>query len=208
MDESATSGSGAPPVAPGPVEAAPRQSNWPTVLGIIACVLGGLAALGGCFGAGSLTIVRMMANAVPPEEAEAFRMMTQNMWFYALNAILYLVLGGLLAIGGVGLLMRRPWSRPTILLWSVLKILYAFGSSIVNYQVQMHWAEAMQNDPSMQGMGGMMTMMMGVFGIAGIVIGILWYSALPVFMIVWFMRRTVRTEVRSWAAAREEPNRS
>ena len=40
---------------------------------------------------------------------------------------------------------------------------------------------------------------MTMIGGLGVIIGLLWGWALPVFFLIWFSRAGVRSEVRSWS---------
>src|SRR5262245_34323988 len=52
-----------PPISPGAMPA--RQSSWPTVLGVIAVVIGSLGVIGqGCLGALGLILQPVMFNAM------------------------------------------------------------------------------------------------------------------------------------------------
>ncbi|MEO0414438.1 MAG: hypothetical protein AAF226_05745, partial [Verrucomicrobiota bacterium] len=156
----------------------------------------------------------MMARTMPSassmgaEEQEAmdsmmefFEVFASQVWVHYICLFISLML----FVGGVMLLMRYRVSRLVLLGYSVGKLI--FGSLAV---VMM----ALAQKKMMSAMTGMMTSMeeelsesdaamfdSGVFAFyesgatIGMVIGIIWNAALPVFLLIWLMRKVIRTEI-------------
>ena len=89
-------------------------------------------------------------------------------------------------------------------------MIFVVVNSVVGYLIQIAQAEAMQeaiaNDPNVPaGLSAMMGSMMQAFGVFGVLIGVLWGWALPVFLFIWFSRKKIRTETAGWAAPTGQP---
>ncbi len=193
-----------------PAEVPPSPSTWPTVIGVIAIVLGGLGALFGCLGAFSPLFMGMMQSIVPEGQVTGLEgMMDWAVWLVAL-AVVSMLIAVLLLVAGIGITKRRAWGPKVALVWAGLKMIFVVVNSVIGYLVQIAQFEAMQeamaNDQNMPaGMGAFMGSLMQAFGIFGLLIGVLWGWALPVFLFIWFARKKIRTETAGWAAPTEPP---
>ncbi len=181
----------------------PRKTTWPMVIGIIAIILGSLAALQGCMGLGWSAVAGVFTSALPEEQAgmmDATKALTPLMM---ISAGLTLAVAIVLLIGGIGLTKRSPRSPKTCRIWAGLKMLLVVYSSIVGYLVQQAQMEAMQRmleeDPNMAGaMPGFFGTIMAIVGPLFLVFAIVWGWALPIFMLIWFSRRKINAEVAQW----------
>ncbi len=206
-DHSSEQASGiTPPSDPGEVP----PSTWPTVIGVITIVFGGLGALGGCFGAFAPFFIGMMQSMVPEDQVTGLEgMMDWGVWMVAL-AMAGMLMAVLLLVAGIGITKRHAWGPKTALVWAPLKMIFVVLNSVVAYQIQIAQFEAMQeamaNDPNVPaGMGAFRGSMMQALGIFGVLISVLWGWALPVFLFIWFSRKKIRTETAGWAAPTEPP---
>ena len=175
----------------------PKQSTWPMVIGIIAIILGSLAALGGCFGLVSSLFLDQFMSLVPQGEAEEMTSALDGLKpALIISGALTMVLAIVLLIGGIGLLRRRAWGRSTCLTWAGLKMALVVGNSVLSYIVQQAQFQAMAEDPNMAGsMPGFLPALMQALGVVGLVIGLLWGWALPIFVLVWFSGSTIKAEI-------------
>ena len=107
-----------------------------------------------------------------------------------------------LLVAGIGILRRRPWSRPTSLGWAVGKMLYAVPASVLGYiqQTAMSAAveDALASDPGASVPTGFFRFFESL-GAVSVGCGLLWAWALPIFLIIWFLRAPVKAEVERWA---------
>lgn len=202
-----------------------KPTVWPTVLGIIATVVGGLGVL--IYGCGSV-IGPVMSNAMSTAVQQSgsnnsmfeaqMRIQSQYMWWQIGSGVFAMGLSTLLLCTGIGLMRRRPWTRTSALTWAVLRMLHAILATVIGFRMsdvmfeamQQAMQEAMQQQQSARGAGPAMPAMpfnffglMRSLGYAGAVVSLLWYWAMPIFTLVWFNRRTIKTEVASWRVARE-----
>ena len=189
-----------PPTARIPGRHAPleRPSVWPTVLGVIAIVLGVLAVLGGLVGMIIIPVLGWLASSIPGDAVAAFRGMIE--WRGALLVLYggYVVLGALLAWGGMELTRREARGVTLLRWWAWLKILYAVASVPVTAGMQIAQLEGVREAAS--GDLPLSDDVMTIMAIGGAVLGALWYAVLPVFVLVWFGRGRIRQEVSDWSA--------
>ena len=202
----------APGVTPpsDPAEVPPPPSTWPTAIGVIAIVLGGVGALGGCVGAFLPLFMGMMQSIAPKGQVTGLEgMMDWVVWIVAVS-IAAMPIAVLLLVAGIGITKRRAWGPKVALVWAGLKMIFVIVHSVASYLIQIPQFEAMQeamaNDPNMPaGMGAFLGSLMQAFGIFGVLIGVLWGWALPVFLFIWFARKKIRTETAGWAAPTGQP---
>ncbi len=178
----------------------PKPASWPTVIGVIAIIFGSLATLGGCFGLVSSLFLDQFMSLVPQGEAEEMTSALDGLKpALIISGALTMVLAIVVLIGGIGLLRRRAWGRSTCLTWAGLKIVLVVGNSVLSYIVQQSQFQAMAEDLNMAGsMPGFLPALMQAMGVVGLVVGLLWGWALPVFMLIWFSRRKIKAEIAQW----------
>ncbi len=207
----------AAPTEPAALATPAVQSTWPIVIGIIAIVFASLAIFqnGICAPIGLLmtgVFSSMMEDMSGPTqgamEAQVAQMDAIKAYVpHSLAVSLAMTAAGIvLLVGGVQLVKRRYRSRTTITAWAVLKMVLALPAAYVSYlssQAQFAaMAKAAADDPGGVGQAppGFFSLLEGL-GVVGAVITLLWYWALPVFMLIWFARRPIQDEVRTWGAA-------
>ena len=111
-------------------------------------------------------------------------------------AILAVGLAVLLLIGGVGVLRRRAWAPRACNTWAVLKVLLVIANAVVGYAVQKQTLLWMQGQsarmpPGWGAISGSMPGMTACFAL-------LWGWALPVFLLIWLARGTIKEEIAPW----------
>ncbi len=112
------------------------------------------------------------------------------------------VVAAWLLVAGIGVLRRRPWSRSAAVGWAVAKILYVIPTSVLGYLFYKAKFDAMEQaaiDSGTPMPTGMFTIMHSA-GAAMTGCSALWAWALPLFLIIWFRRAPVKTEVERWPA--------
>jgi hypothetical protein len=190
-----------PSTYPAPQLAMPPQPRvWPMVLGVIAIILGAMGALGGCIGAVVTPFAAALTRFVPEAERGSLAAIGQMVPTLLIMALLGLALALLLLFGGIGLVRRRPYGATVCLTWSVLKLVYVVVNSVLGYLInlsQMEHIEAMQKTTGAQAVPAEV---FGAIGAFAACFGIIWGWALPIFMLIWFTRRGVRSEIRQWSA--------
>ncbi len=195
----------APPVRPGPLP--PRAPLWPTVLGVISIVFGAFGVLAyGCGGlfanVGMVLVSDALAEreVLDPVNAAQMDALREYMPWNLAVTVVSAGLGGLLLAGGISLCRRRRRSRAILLLWSVLRIVWAIPASAVAYLSQSAQFQGMMEAAETSGspMPAFVFGFMRGAGMAGVAIGLLWAWALPAFMLVWLSRGNIRRDVAGW----------
>ena len=112
-----------------------------------------------------------------------------------------LVLAGLLLVAGVGMVRRRPWCVKASVTWAVLKIVYCIPATGLAFTVSAARVDAMQQAATATDTSpgdGFFVVAHG-FDVGVLGCGLLWTLLFPAFMLIWFLRAKVRTEVATWA---------
>lgn len=187
-----------------------KPTTWPMVIGIISIVIGvGGLFMYGCFSPVAIFGTLAMRDKMEAAGATAPGLEMQKDMFDAIEAYLpltlanyavYAVLGVLLLVTGVAMIRRRPVARPLALNWAWLKIVASGFGAVVGWITQKANVQAIASPDGTGAMSAGMGSMMEAFAIAAVVGTLLFALALPVFMLVWFTRRTIREEVRGWRA--------
>ena len=184
----------APPTQPGAIAAPVKRSAWTTVIGILAIVLGG----GGFFTGASSAISSLMfttyMTSIPQQAANLKVMQNWQAWNVA-SSLLTSALGVLLLVGGITLIMKRSRALKTFNAWALIKIVAVIFTTILTAQVQKDMFAAMRQDPNMPPIGGTFYATIGFLGLA---INLIWGWAFPIFVLIWFSRDAIQTEVGGW----------
>ncbi len=193
----------APASVPGTIPPAP--SVWPMVIGTISIVVGAMGLL--CYGCGAIgeMLGPLLANVVPSEALG-----TQPQGVFLVNWIashsVALLLSLWLLVAGIGIAQRRPWSRPASIGWAITKMVVAVGDTVLAFvfisdiaaHVSESWSGGQQQTPQLP--EGVIEVMMAFMIIAGFFFALIW----PVFLLIWFARRRVRTEIADWRQQDEQ----
>lgn len=195
----------APSTMPGPLMISPRPSTWPVVIGIIAIVLGGLAAVQGCFGAVVAPFTANLSQSIPtaPGQPNPFAFMRSHTVDAIAIGVATAIMGCWLLVSGIALTQRKAWSRLSILLWSPVKIVFVVVAAIV--QTSMQQDQLQQMTAASQPAPPMMKPAMNAFLVVIMAMVALWGWAGPVFCLIWFNRRKVKDETAAWAAQAKPP---
>ena len=183
-----------PPTQPGAIAAPVKRSAWATVIGVLAIVLGGGGFFTGASGAISSLMFARYMSFMPEQEASMEVMQDWQMWNVA-SSLLTSGLGVLLLIGGISLVMKRSRARKIIATWALTKIVAVVFTTILTAKMQEQMFAAIQQDPNMAPMGGSFYTAIGVFGLA---FGLLWGWAFPIFVLIWFRRKRIESDVAGW----------
>jgi hypothetical protein len=185
-----------PPTQPAVPYTFARPSTWPVVIGIIAIVLGTLGILGGCWASIAYPVMEVILRAAPKEAAAGLEFAREwRTWTLTLG-VGSGILAVLLLIAGIGLCRRRRWAISMTWWWAILKMLFVLMSMAMAVTMQQAQFTAIGG----QG-GGPAALPPGFNMLMGAVtagFSLIWGWALPVFMIVWLSRGTIKREIAAW----------
>ena len=183
----------APPTQPGAIVAPPRPSNWPNVIGIIAIVLGAGGILLGVWGAAAPLLMRWFSWAMIQGQAESLQAWLP---WTASSSLTAAAVAVLLLLGGLKLVKRNPAAPGLLRLWAVLKLPVAVFVTVVQILVQKDQFEAIQGSTGAMPLGPAFFDLMAVIGV---VVPLVWFGALPVFLLIWFARKKSKAVVAGWS---------
>ena len=192
-------------------------SRWPTSFGVVAIVFGCFAFLGGIggivqsvfYGKGFMKgFMKASAGASSAsKDAEemmdgmfgAFEEMSLQM---TISHSVLMVLGIMLAVGGILLLMRRRVASMTIQVWAVLKIIAGGFATYLNWQLMTRmmsgtFEKLAASSPSAGAVSPMETM--GIMYKVIYAFQFLWLAALPIVFLIWLNRAPIRADLKEGA---------
>ncbi|MEM6854903.1 MAG: hypothetical protein AAF593_10895 [Planctomycetota bacterium] len=152
----------------------------------------------GMLGPATNTVFRDLS---PPEQAAVYDAQTQYQWIAVGISTAATLIALLLLWGGIALLKRRATAIRLLKTWAVLKLLLTLPMVVFQGFVQSATWDAMAAQPSAPAVPEMISTIMVVFTVT---IGLIWSAAFPVFVLIWFRRKKITAEIRSWA---DEPGR-
>ncbi len=83
--------------------------------------------------------------------------------------------------------------------WAWCKIVPAIGTSAYAFLLQRElWSRIAQQNAIPNAPRGFLDLMAGIGGAATLVVGLLWGSALPVFMLIWLGPPKIRADLSGW----------
>jgi hypothetical protein len=167
------------------------SATWPTTVGAVCIIVGGLSLFGGCLALTGMAEIEQLHTAIPFGDGELSEELVKQLastsppeWISSVGALLNIILSIVLAGAGMALLQRAPKARRTLLGWSVFYILFTLGAAFANWAPRM---ELVKQNSEVQGMF-----------LAQIVISMPLYFALPIFLLIYLNREQTRNEVGSW----------
>lgn len=188
-----------PPIQPGPLARpagySPYSSPipvWPTVIGILAIVLGSLGLLGGIWGAVSPLVMKTLFQnmAVDPDMPYFSEKWTQ---WTIMSSVVSGAVAVVLIVAGAGMLKRTAWSPRVARIWAVIKMVFVIVNVVLAFQIQQSTMETTAQT------GGPRTVVnVSFLTIPGIFVGLVWGWALPVFLLIWFGRASIKEQVSKW----------
>lgn len=168
---------------------------WPMVLGIVCIVFSLLGVLTGAWNAYTTLLNPSMSTMGFQTDAgkQAAQAVMQK---YALitgpMAVVGVLLAGLLGVAGIVLIRRHRDAPGLVRFWAITKIVVSvvgWGAAVMLFRD----LEPVMREHIQQGAG----VAIGVQRVFAVV-GFLWSLALPVFLLLWLRRSSVRAQTRAW----------
>ena len=184
-----------PPMQPSAVVAQAVPSAWPTVLGVLAIILGCLWILSGVWAIVAPLVLQGALGGAVDQQITWYSF--GSAWCVALLsvAIVSLAAAVLLLIGGINLTRRKPGAARFLFIWSIAMIVLACVSAGMQYTLQPEYAKLF----AAQAQGDPATLAMMERGmVIGLFCGSLVSISGPVFVLWWFHRRAIGEEVATW----------
>ncbi|MGD1915737.1 MAG: hypothetical protein ACFCBV_06075 [Phycisphaerales bacterium] len=181
----------APPVMPAG-EIGAGVSRWPGVIGVLICIFAGLEILQRVFG----TIAAATIHLLPlPPEAQ----LPPGLWLFTLIvSIVGLPISFIHLLAGIQTIRRRSRARLWVSIFFVYVLVMLVPSVVLQYLTMQHQAAvATQQGSAPPGYAALMQ----AIGPVVLLLTIAFSMAWPMFLLIWYSRRSIREEVSAWSAA-------
>ncbi len=170
---------------------AENQITWPTTVGAVCVIVGGLSLFGSCLSLSGMAEIEQLYTAIPFGDGKLSEETLSKLQENApLPGIMNLISGLKIffAIGltvfGMALLQEHPKARVRLLLWSVLYTTLTIAGIIINWTPQ--WDLIQESSE-----------IMGMF-LATLLIYMPMYLILPIFLLIFLNKKQIRSEIASW----------
>jgi hypothetical protein len=167
------------------------DATWPTTIGAVCIIVGGLSLFGGCLALTGMAEMEQLHTAIPFGDGELSEVLVEQLkatdppsWVLNTASLLNIMLSVALIGAGMSLLQRAPKARKVLLCWSAFYIVFTVAAAVVNWSPRM---ELVNQNKEVQGMF-----------LAQIVISAPFYLAMPIFMLIYLNRKQIRNEVALW----------
>jgi hypothetical protein len=168
-----------------------HSPTWPTTIGAVCVIVGGLSLFGGCLSLAGMAEMEQLHTAIPFGDGKISEELLLKLQATAPMqeiAILFSSLNILFAVAvtlfGMGLLQQHPKSQKALLWWSAIYICIRIAGVIINWMPRM---QLVQENSEVQGMF-----------LAQLLISMPMYLILPVFLLIFLNKKQVRSEIASW----------
>ncbi|MFI4916679.1 MAG: hypothetical protein ACIAS6_09265 [Phycisphaerales bacterium JB060] len=170
------------------------RSSWPTWLGVLLCVFGGIGLLQRFFGVMFMAAMPLVPQSVLPPEMTV----TDTLWVFGLIlSIVSLPLSAVHLTAGIQTLRRRSSARFWVLAFVIYAVVILPPGAIYQYiAMQRQMQQAAQQGNSPQAIAALGAGFGLVVGVLSAMVALAW----PAFLLIWYSRASIREEVRSWSA--------
>jgi hypothetical protein len=170
---------------------AENSITWPTTVGAVCVIVGGLSLFGGCLSLSGMAEIEQLHTAIPFGDGEINEALLEKLQTTAplhgitnLFAGLSIFFAIALTLFGMGLLQEHPNARKRLLVWSVLYIILTIAGIIINWTPR--W-DLIQENSEVKGMF-----------LAQLLISMPMYLILPFFLLIFLNKKQIRSEIASW----------
>ncbi len=183
-----------------PTQAPPppvRASVWPTVVGIIGIIYASLGLFGTFCGLAFLFILLSYADwlesfGISEQEVQEMQASMSPVSWTVFTSLVGLALAILLFVGAVRLLRRQAPGAKLCALWSWIIIPWTIIATVIT--LVFHFKAPAPSGGLGQQVGtAILTVITAVLGLV-----------LPVFMVIWFSRATIKSQVAQWRLRSDE----
>lgn len=176
-----------------------RQPVWPNVIGIIGLIYGIAGAVFSVLEIVQAVVFRAIAGVVENQSPETFDAISKWMPATLALAIVSVVLAIVLIAASWAMLVHKPWCRPVVNIWAVLKIVSVVAATIVGYCIQ--------RDVLASGAApGAPTILFDGLFVLTAVMTLAMYAGFPIFMLVWMNLSGPKRDMARWRPGNAQPS--
>ena len=168
-----------------------HTATWPTTIGAVCIVVGGLTLFGGCLSLTGMSEIEQLHTAVSFGDGELNDEVRESLiasappgWILSTSSVCIILFAVTLIAMGISLLQRNLKAANQLKWWSTLYIAFSLALVTINWAPRM---DLVQADSTVQAL--FMTHIM---------ISLPLYLALPIFLLIWLNRSQVRNELTLW----------
>ena len=168
-----------------------HSATWPTTVGAVCIVVGGLSLFSGCMALTGMSEIEQLHTAVPFGDGEISEKTAASLtatappaWISSVASLLVILFAISLVALGMSLLLRNPKGSFRLRGWSLLYIIFTFGAAAVQWVPRMGLVDT---DSTVQALF-----------LAQLTISLPLYLILPVFLLVYLNLKKIRNEVALW----------
>ena len=184
-----------PPDQPGQMQAPQEPSTWPTVIGIIAIVLGAGGVLSGLSSAAMPMLVDAMGTAMPEMQRAPLEAAQEHMVWTVTSSLLSVLIAAALLAAGIGLVKRRAWSIRAARGWALVRLLFVGIAAVMAYRIGQAQFDAMAEQGDL---GGLPEWLVDLLLPLTVVATLAWGWAFPVLILIWLGRAKIKAETGLW----------
>lgn len=198
----AESPAAAPPIEAGDFVPVAPPEGWPTVIGVLGIIFGGLGVIQGACGAAGMVMMSFAGGLIPEDSGTDLDAQMQQSFPYPVPQGLQMVaefgLALVLLVGGIMLLKRSRRSAGVLTTYAWLDLTANTLGAILGYFVITSQVEALKENPDLAQAPAGMAGIMGAIGPVAVAVGWVFAAVWPVFLIIWFRRAKIRASMEAW----------
>jgi glucan phosphoethanolaminetransferase (alkaline phosphatase superfamily) len=167
------------------------SATWPTTVGAVSIIVGGLSLFGGCMALTGMSEIEQLHTAVPFGEGQMNEALLAQLaetappdWLSSSASMLVVLFSISLVAFGMSLLLRNPKGVSRLRWWAGLYIVFSFGAAIAQWMPRM---ELVRSNSEVQALF-----------LAQLTLSLPLYLVLPVFLLVYLNLKKIRNEVTLW----------
>ncbi len=184
-----------PPDQPSEMRAPQEASTWPTVIGVIAIVLGAGGVLSNLVGAAMPFIIDLLGEAMSGLGDATLEVAKEQMAWTVASSLLSVLVAAVLLAAGIGLVKRRAWSLRLARGWAVVRCVFVVIGAGMAYKMGEAQFEAMAGQ---SGLGSLPEWFVELLVPLAVVISLAWGWAFPVLILIWLGRAKIKAETGLW----------
>lgn len=203
MSQSPTNLPTVPPTLPGEIFSTPRRSVWPNIIGIAGIAFASFGLLNGILQLSSTFMISALKSSSDAAIKASAAGMEKHSGNFLIYCIFTLFISGVMLWLFIRITKRTPTRTLTVIMWAIGKIgveAVALSLTLVMNKTNMN---AMTQGGTITGpQAAIMSTCGSNIVSVGATIGFFFYCIFPVFCIIWFARRAIRTEMATWSNQR------